>query len=164
MFQYEVLTEQQAMEERFQLIKEGEYDAVISASQDTHSANSGNPMMDLTVTVFDENGKPHDIRDFLVFTNNMMWKVRHLADSAGLLEEYEAQLLCSEVVIDKRVRVKVVVEQGGEIPQDRLKGKPLGSKYPDKNKIEDYVKKEDQKPLNYSKPKSEPFEDDDIAF
>lgn len=163
MFQYEVMDEQEAMQERYQLVKDGEYDAIISASQDTRSSNSGNPMMDMTVTVFDENGKPHDIRDFLVFTNNMMWKVRHMADSAGLLEEYEGQLLCSEVAIGKRVRVKVNTEEGGEIPQDKLKGKQPGAKYPDKNKIEDYVKKEDQKPLNASS-NAPAFEDDDIAF
>jgi len=163
MFAYEVMNEQEAMQERFQLIKEGEYDAVITASQDTHSANSGNPMMDMTVSVYDANGKAHDIRDFLVFTKAMMWKIVHFANSAGILKEYEEGKLCSEVAIGKRVRVKIVVEEGSEIPQDKLKGKPMGSKYPDKNKVEDYVKKEDQKPLE-QKTESDPFLDDDIAF
>ncbi len=162
MFAYEVMNEQEAMQERFQLMKEGEYDAIISASQDTKSANSGNPMMDMTVSVFDDNGKSHDVRDFLVFTKTMMWKVVHMADSAGILKEYEEGKLCSETVIGKRVRVKINVEQGGIIPEDKLKGKPLGSKYPDKNKIEDYVKKEDQKPLATNN--DDPFKDDDIAF
>lgn len=161
MFQYDVLTEQQAMAERFQLIKEGEYDAIITASQDTKSSNSGNPMMDMTVTVYDTNGKPHDIRDFLVFTKAMMWKVVHFANSAGILKEYEEGKLCSQVAIDKHVRVKVVVEEGKEIPIDKLKGKPIGSKYPDKNKIDDYVKKEDQKPLEN---RNNNFADDDINF
>lgn len=163
MFAYEVLNEQEAMAERFQLMKEGEYDAIISASTDTVSANSGNPMMDMTVSVFDDNGKSHDIRDFLVFTKTMMWKVVHCADSAGLLPEYESQKFCSNAIIGKRVRVKVNIESGGEIPEDKLKGKPVGSKYPDKNKIEDYVKKEDQKPLNTNND-GVPFQDDDIAF
>ncbi len=161
MFHYEVLTEQEAMQERFQLLKEGEYDAVITASSDTKSANSGNSMMDMTVSVYDAQGKTHDIRDFLVFTKAMMWKIVHFSDSAGLLPEYEQGKLCSQVAIDKRVRVKVLIEEGNEIPQDKLKGKPLGSKYPDKNKIDDYVKKEDQKPLETS---GTPFVDDDINF
>lgn len=163
MFAYQVMNEHEAMQERFQLIKEGEYDAIISASQDTVSANSGNPMMDMTVSVFDDNGKSHDVRDFLVFTKTMMWKVVHLADSAGILKEYESQALCSETVIGKRVRVKIVVEQGSEIPEDKLKGKAIGSRYPDKNKIEDYVRKEDQKPLE-SNVDDDPFSDDDVAF
>lgn len=163
MFVYDVMSEQEAIEERFNLLKEGEYDAVITASLDKVSANSGNPMMDITLQVFDEAGKARDVRDFLVFTKTMMWKVIHFADSAGLLKEYEEGKLCSEVAIGNRVRVKITVEEGGEIPQDKLKGKPAGSKYPDKNKVEDYVKKEDQKPLE-QKAEDDPFADDDIDF
>jgi hypothetical protein len=161
MFHYEVLSEQEAMQERFQLLKEGEYDAVITASQDTLSATSGNPMMDMTVSVYDAQGKSHDVRDFLVFTKAMMWKVVHFANSAGILKEYEEGKLCSQVATGRNVRVKIVVEPGSEIPEDKLKGKLLGSKYPDKNKIEDYVKKEDQKPLEQS---GNPFPDEDINF
>lgn len=161
-FDYQVYTEQEAMAERFQLIKEGEYEAVITASSDTKSASSGNPMMDMTVTVYDENGKNHDVRDFLVFTKQMMWKVVHFAESAGIEKEYEAGKLCSQVSINKVVRVKIIVEQGSEIPQDKLKGKPLGSKYPDKNKVEDYIKKGASVTPNGENPP--PFEDSDIPF
>ncbi len=161
MFVYDVLTEQEAIEERFNLLKEGEYDAIVIASQDKVSANSGNPMMDMILQVFDENGKARDVRDFLVFTKGMMWKVIHFADSAGILPGYEDGKLCSEMAIDSRVRVKITVEEGGIIPEDKLKGKPLGSKYPDKNKVEDYVKKDDQKPLD-QKAEDDPFADDDI--
>jgi len=163
MFSYDVMSEQEAIEERFNLLKEGEYDAVIAASQDKQSASSGNPMMDITLQVFDENGKARDVRDFLVFTKGMMWKVIHFADSAGILEAYEQGKLCSEVAIGNRVRVKITVEEGGEIPADKLKGKPAGSKYPDKNKVEDYIKKADQKPLA-QKDEDDPFKDDDISF
>ncbi len=152
MFKYEVLTEQEAMAERFQLLKEGEYDAVISSSSDAQS-KTGNPMMDMTVSVYDENGKPHDVRDFLVFTKSMMWKVIHFAESAGLLKIYEEGNLCSKVSVSKRVRVQITVEPGKEITVDKLEGKPAGSRYPDKNKVQDYVKKE------YNS-----FVDDDVPF
>ncbi len=161
MFAYQVMNEHEAMQERFHLLKEGEYDAIITSSSDSQS-KSGNPMMDMTVTVFDEEGREHPIRDFLVFTNTMMWKVIHFAESAGISKEYESGVLCSEKAIDCRVRVKVTVEEGNEIPQDRLKGKALGSKYPDKNKIDDYVKRDDQK--SDVKHNDDPFEDDDIPF
>jgi hypothetical protein len=163
MFAYEVMTEQEAMQERFQLLKKGEYDAVIFTSEDKVSANSGNPMMDITLHVFDESGVPHAVRDFLVFTKTMMWKVRHFADSAGLLKEYEEGKLCSELAIGNRVRVKITVEEGSLIPADKLKDKPHGSKYPDKNKVDEYVKREDQQPL--ATKEGAPFEDDaDIPF
>lgn len=152
MFAYDVMSEQEAIEERFNLLKEGEYDAVVLSSQDKVSANSGNPMMDVILQVFDENGKAREVRDFLVFTKSMMWKVIRFADSAGLIKQYESGTLCSEKAIDSRVKVKIVIEEGSKIPEDKLKGKPLGSKYPNKNKVEDYIKQEDT------------FMDDDIAF
>lgn len=160
MFQYEVMSEQDAMNERFQLLKEGIYEAVVTASSDTISSK-GHPMMDMTVTVYDQNGKSHDVRDFLVFTKQMMWKIVHFANSAGMLKEYEAGKLCSKTAINKRVMVKIVIEQGGEIPQDKLKGKPLGTRYFDKNKIEDYIKKEDQAEMVNNQ---QPFQDDEIPF
>ncbi len=163
MFAYQVMNEQEAMAERFQLMKEGEYDAIISSSQDKVSVNSGNPMMDMTISVFDDNGKSHDVRDFLVFTNAMMWKVIHCANSAGLVKEYESGKFCSEIVIGKRVRVKIKTEKGGLIAEDKLQGKPLGSRYPDKNKIDDYVMKEDQKSLENNN-FADPLKDDDIPF
>jgi len=91
-----------------------------------------------------------------------MWKVIHFCDSAGLLKEYEEGKLCSQMAIDKRVMVKVAVEEGGEIPQDKLKGKPLGSKYPDKNKIGEYIKKADQGQSAPTGDNPPPFVDDDI--
>lgn len=160
MFAYQIMSEYEAMQERFQLLKEGEYDAVVNESQDKLSS-SGNPMMDMTVTLWDSDGKQHDIRDFLVFTTQMMWKIIHFANSAGILEEYEAGKLCSQVAINKHVRVKVTIEQGKEIPVDKLNGKTPGSKYPDKNKIEDYIKKEDQKPLEAN---GSDFDDKDVPF
>lgn len=160
MFQYQVMTEQQAMNERFQLLKEGIYDAVITASQDTMSSK-GSPMMDMTVSVFDENGKQVDVRDFLVFTKPMMWKIIHFASSAGIMKEYEMRRMCSQVAINRRVQVHIGIDQGKEIPQDKLQGKPLGSKYPDKNKVIDYIKKEDQ---NQPEVKGTNFQDDDVPF
>lgn len=158
MFVYDVMSEQEAIEERFNLLKEGEYDAVITVSHDKQSS-SGNPMMDMTLQVFDAQGKARDVRDFLVFTKTMMWKVIHFADSAGLLPQYEQGKLCSEVAVGQRVRVKITIEEGSEISADKLKGKPAGSKYPDKNKVEDYIKKDDQKPLAAE---DDPFADDDM--
>lgn len=138
MLRYEIMTESEAMSERFQLLKEGIYDAVVAASQDTKS-KKGSPMMDITLTVYDKEGKTHEIRDFLVLTRQMMWKVIHFAESAGILKEYEEGALCSKIAAGKRVLVKVATEEGREIPDDKLNGKPVGTRYFDKNKIEDYI-------------------------
>lgn len=142
MLHYEVLTEEQAMSERFQLLPPGEYDAVIESSIDKVSANSGNPMMDITLSVYDEQGKPHAVRDFLVFTKAMMWKVIHFSQSTGMVVQYQNGQLCSMLAQGKNVRVKIGIEEGGIIPEDKLQGKLVGSKYPYKNKVEDYIKNE----------------------
>lgn len=139
MLVYQPLTEQEAMNERFQLMKEGEYMGFVLSSEDKMSANSGNSMMDMTLRLYDDEGKPHDVRDFLVFTKGMMWKVVHFAQSAQIMKDYEDGKLCSETAMDKRVRVKIEIEPGKEIPIDKLNGKAVGSKYPDKNKVADYI-------------------------
>ncbi len=159
-FSYQVLSEEQANAERYQLLKEGEYNAVIKASVDATSS-TGNPMMDMTLAVYDENGRSCDVRDFMVFTPKMMWKVIHFAESAGLLKEYEAGKLCSQFVVNANVKVKIGIDEGKEIPQEYLKGKPLGSKYPDKNKIIDYLKHDNN---NAQQSNKEDELDSDIPF
>src|SRR4051812_39898323 len=135
---YDVMTEEEAEAERFQLLKDGEYDAVVSKSEDKRSS-TGNSMLDMTLTVYDENGKQHLIRDFLVFTKPMTWKIIHFAKSAGLKQVYDSRRLCSDTAIHANVRVRIGKDEGKEIPVDKLDGKAMGSKYPAKNKVLDYV-------------------------
>lgn len=161
MLNYEVMTEHEAMQERYQLLKDGIYDAVVSAAEDKISANSGNPMMKLTLQVFDDNGKVYSVKDFLVFTKSMMWKVIHFADSAGLLKEYEAGKLCSDIVLQKRVTVRISTEEGQVIPNDMLKGKAFGAKFPDKNKVDDYIVKTGEHRASIN---NNSITDDDITF
>ena len=81
----------------------------------------------------------------------------------GIQKEYAEGKLCSQVAINKTVKVKITVEQGSEIPQDKLKGKPMGSKYPDKNKVEDYLPKGEQGANGVTNGDTPPpFVDDDI--
>lgn len=165
MLNYEVMSESEAEQERFQLMKEGEYDAVVASSEDKQSS-TGNSMMDVTLTVYDAEGRTHSVRDFLVFTRSMMWKIISCADSAGILPEYNQGRFCSNTLINKNVRVKIGIEEGRQIPEDRLQGKPTGSLYPAKNKVAAYIKKNDQKPLGHVMPTAvtENLEDDDVPF
>jgi hypothetical protein len=161
MFTYQVYTEEEAIEERFNLLKEGEYDAVIISSEDRVSS-SGNPMMAIMLQVFDENGKARDVRDYLVFTKGMAWKVIDFANSAGVSKQYVEGKLCSEIVVGNCVRAKIKVQEGDEISQDKLKGKPDGSKYPSKNVVDYYIKRsiviqKESKPVDQ-------FKDDILPF
>jgi hypothetical protein len=161
MFDYDVMSEEQALQERFQLLPDGDYQAVVDSSLDKISQNSGNPMMDMILSVYDSNGKPHQVRDFLVFTRGMMWKVIHCAESAGLMKEYAEKKFCSDTVRGKSLIVRIRTEKGGEIPADKLKGKPAGSCYPDKNKVEYYLAKGEQVQKLESK---DDFQDDELPF
>jgi len=160
MFSYDVMTEEEAMRERFQLLEDGEYNAVITRAEARISTNSGNPMIEVDLDVYDKNGRAHVVRDFLVFTRSMTWKVIHCTNAVGLQKEFESKQLQPEMLVNKNVRVMVSVQAGGLIPTDRLKGKPEGSKYPDKNVIQDYV---GQTELSLVE-KEEPFFDDSVPF
>ena len=173
MFNYTVMDEAEAMQERFQLLPVGEYDAVIEKSTDKTSNNSGNPMMDMTLSVYDREGRAHPVRDFLVFTKNMMWKAIHCAESAGIIDQYKSGQLCSNGIQGKSVRIKLGIEEGKEIPGDKLGDRSPGARYPDKNRIEDYLKKTSQSSNgagsagNYSRPPmQQPIvdEDSDVPF
>lgn len=161
MFDYEVLSEAEAMQERFQLLPDGEYGAVIDDSIDRNS-KSGNPMMEVTLSVYDRNGKSHTVKDYLVFTRGMLWKVIHCAESAGLIEEYKNKKFCSDVLRGCNVKVRISTEKGAEIPLEKLNGKPAGSRYSDKNKVEDYLNNNGN--VKQDVVKDESFIDDDLPF
>lgn len=143
MFDYQVMTEADAMKERFQLLNDGEYEATIKKVVHRPSAK-GNDMFEIDLDVYDESGKPNPIKDYWVFTPKMMWKVIRGCDSAGVSKEYEEKKLCPELLKDLNVRVMVKTQEGSVIPPEKLNGKPFGSQYPTKNTIDDYIKRGDQ--------------------
>jgi hypothetical protein len=162
MFDYDVMSEAEATQERYQLLPDGEYQAVCDSSIDKVSQNSGNPMMDIIWSVYDANGKTHPVRDFLVFTKSMMWKVIHCAESTDKLQEYKDKKFCSDIIRGASAILRIGTEKGSEIPEDKLKGKAPGARYPDRNKVEDYiVGSVSAKPAVV---KDDSFPDDDIPF
>lgn len=135
---YKALSEEDVMKARFNLLEDGEYDAVVKVATRSTS-RSGNVMADMSLAVFDKAGNSHDIRDFLVFTEKMLWKVKHFCDSSGQEKLYLDEKFTPEDASNQHVRVKVRTQAGNEIPFEKLNGKPVGSKYPDKNVIDDYL-------------------------
>jgi hypothetical protein len=138
MFDYPVMTEEEVQKERYKLLDDGEYEAVID-SMIPKISQSGNNMIDVTLSVYDRNGNPKIIFDYIVLTPGMMWKFKHICDSAGLCKEYTDKTFKVEMALRKNVRVRISTKEGGLIPSDKLKGKSEGSRYPTKNVIEDYL-------------------------
>lgn len=135
---YRPLNEEEALKARFNLLDDGEYDAIVKIATRKIS-NSGNVMGELVVSVFDTNGEAHSIVDYLVFTSKMLWKTLHFCKSAGQEDIYNSGEFTPELAEGQRVRVVVGKKQGNEIPPDKLNGKPLGTRYPEKNVVQDYV-------------------------
>ncbi len=140
-YDYTPMTEQEAQRERYNLLPDGDYDIFVEKSVGKISA-SGNPMAELYIAVFDKDGRPVHIKDYLIFTPSMAWKLLHFCESADLVTEYKAKQFRPELADQRGARARIRTQQGKEIPHDKLNGKPPGSRYPDKNVIEDYVKKD----------------------
>ena len=136
---YKALNEEEAMEARHGKLEAGEYEGIVRESKRSMS-KQGNVMADMYISVYDKAGNIHDIRDFLVFTPKMIWKLKHFCDSSGQQKEYSSENFVPESAINKHVRVRIATRKGEEIPPDRLNGKPPGSCYPDRIVIEDYIK------------------------
>jgi len=62
MFDYEPMSEQDAMKARFQLLEDGEYEAVIEKAE-ARLSSTGNNMIEVHLNVYDATGKPNPIRD-----------------------------------------------------------------------------------------------------
>ena len=110
------------------LIEDGEYVySVIGAVEQVSKA--GNEMTKQSVQIFDNEGEPATrIWDYLIDTDATAYKVRHFADSAGLLGEYESGNLPAEIMLGATGRCKV----GTQAAQNG---------YPAKNVIRDYCKR-----------------------
>lgn len=157
---YEVLNEDQAMAQRFQLLPDGEYDAYVESFEPKISS-SGNQYVNLLLNIFDNNGKPHPVFDIQMTLPSMVWKMRHFCYSAGLEESFEAKKYHPSMSVGKKVRVFLRTKKGDEIPFNKLNGKPVGSKYPDKNVIDDYLVGNKIVPIDTKK---EDFFDDPVPF
>ncbi len=160
-FDYEPLTEERALQERYQLLPDGKYKGYVERSLPKISS-SNNAMAELTITIFDKDGYNHSVKDYLPFTKNMAWKMLHFCESASLKKEYDDRKFTPELAEGKNVIVELKTQMGKEIPEDKLNGKPLGSCYPAKNVINDYLIDNDVIENNVEK--KEDFFNDTIPF
>lgn len=131
-------TEQQINEAG--LLAPGVYDFECVEAEDTES-KAGNDMAAIQIRI---DGHPLKIADWLVATEAMAFKVRHFAETTGLLAEYEAGDLPAEMMIGKIGRVKIGI-------------RPAEGQFRAKNNVVDYVPDGGA----VATPKTPPIEDDD---
>jgi hypothetical protein len=104
-----------------------EYDfEVIEAKEETSKA--GNDMVHLSVKIYDAEGNFRTLDDYLVGTEKAAFKIRHFAESVGMLSDYESGEIPAEAMIGRAGKCKVIVV------------KDKSGQYADKNSIGDYLK------------------------
>jgi hypothetical protein len=140
-FSYEPITESEAQNRRYKLIKNGIYDAKINKVI-RRKTKANNPMIELYLEIYTQDEESVYLKDFLLYQENMAWKLRHAIESAGLIDVYENKMFLPEMLENKFVRINIGTQEGKEIPEDKLNGKEKGSLYPNKNVVVDYLKNE----------------------
>lgn len=118
-------TEKEIAEMR--LMPKGWYPFTIGEAEEKTS-KKGNEMIVLNVRVYRDNGFVF-IKDYLMDTEFGAHKLRHIAETCGVLDDYERGGLHASDLIDKEGYAKIGIE------------KDKAGQYPDKNKIEDYASK-----------------------
>lgn len=106
----------------------GEYDALVTEAIEKTSKSSGNPMIELTLTVYGQGGEEKSLRDWLVSTDGGQAKIQRFCKSAGLWDMYQAGELSADSCKDANIRVKLGADDGGD-------------EYPPKNTVRDYMPK-----------------------
>jgi hypothetical protein len=159
-YSFQPMTEQELNANK--LVEDGTYEFYVIRSTRKIS-KAMNSMCELNIRFWDKEGKIHTLFDYLVFSNVPLniKKVKHFCDAVGLIEEYKVGQIPEELG-GYSGKFKIFTQIGQEIPKDKLQGKPPGSKYPDKNAVEDYVVTE-KSSVKYSS-ETDKFQDDGIPF
>lgn len=129
----------QTEEEVLNLFKEGIYNFKVKAAEDKIS-QAGNPMIKLTLMVWDNAGNERYVVDYLM--EKLMYKVKHFCDAVGLEKKYAAGAFEASDCINKTAQCKLRIEESdGYLPQ---------------NRVQDYLKGEEK-----AKKEEEPVFDND---
>lgn len=121
------------------LITDGQYHAFIDSIEITKSKGgldkNGKPkpilnMIVLDLLVTDINGRDRKLKDWVMLEGEMAWKLRHLADACGLLEEYENDTLTFSMLPGKCPIVDIKTKDGKDQNNNTVK----------RNSVMDYLK------------------------
>lgn len=107
------------------LLAPGIYDFEILKAEDTISKASGADMVKLQLHVFDADGQPRTVFDYLL--ESVAYKLRHAAEVCDLLGDYERGQLAAEDFVGKTGKCKIAVQ------------KDKSGQFPDRNGVSDYI-------------------------
>lgn len=127
---YEPISREESEIKTFELLDPGIYDFKVYEAKSKIS-RSGNEMIELKLKIINENKQEIIILDYLLFSSNMSWKLRHFADAIGLTKEYEKKEFHERLCLNKCGKADIIIQHGSD--------RPNGGYYSDKNAVRDYV-------------------------
>lgn len=134
------------------LLPDGIYPFIVKDFEQKMS-KSGNEMLQIRIGILDTDSSERNITDYLVATDQMMYKLKHFCDTIGFEKEYEKGLFEPAKCVGRSGKAIIGIQKGS--------AKQDGSGfYPDKNCIKDYVKGDEKKVDS----KIDPDLNDDINF
>ena len=145
---FEPKTQKQIDEES--LLPAGIFHFLVGSAEDRQS-KAGNDMAELKLKIEDESGRTFTVIDYLVATDGMAYKLRHFAETTGLLAEYEKGQMDAEIMEGRTGQCKIAVE-------------PAKGTYRAKNIVTDYVIGADARTAAPAAPKTPDLVDDEIPF
>lgn len=112
MYTFTPMTEEEI--NAFNLMDEGVYDFQVVKSTRKLSKSSNNPMAELSLNIWDKEGKTHLVFDYLVFSSVPLniKKVKHFCDATGLAEVYKTGKMPEELEnLSGKVEIGIQEEQ-----------------------------------------------------
>lgn len=152
---------------------DGIYSFEVSDASDTKSKKSGDPMIALELTFYDNDGSRFSVKDWLVHSSGPKgrWaekKFYEFALSVGLQAKYAAGQMTAEDCLGRGGYAFINTQKGQE-KTNKVTGAGTGEFFPDRNGVKYYTTKPDKKPEpatpSPAKPaaKPEPL-DEDVPF
>ena len=123
--------------EESSLLTEGEYDFEIISAIEGLSKTSGNLMTTVKLKFYDNGESVASFDDYLP-AEGMDWKLRHFADSIGMLDQYETGEILPEFLPGKNGRCKIKIQ-------------PAKNQWKARNTVADYIprKSVDDSDINF---------------
>ncbi|SRR5260221_7320230 len=137
------------------LLPDGTYEFEVVSCYNKVSRN-GNPMLEVELKVFDEKQCSRIVKDYLLTSSLMIFKLKHFCDSIGLSDQYLKGQLDFSKTLNRCGKVIIMTQKGNQ--------KADGTYYLDRNAVKDYIKADAEQLKIVSEVKDEKLFNDEIPF
>lgn len=151
-FTYEPLTEDEINSQS--LIPDGIYDFETTKAEYKVNPNSGNKIINLTLKVWDAEGRESQVFTRLINLKSMMYKTKHYCDSTGLQKEYLENRFNESMCVGRCGKAHIITKKGGANPE--------GAYYKDRNDVKDFIASDSKIETKKTESSSSDFFNDDI--